>query len=60
MVCKKETSVRFSMTEILTNRVAIVRLIFINQTLETTNRWLTGYRSFPALKVRRVRVHLTK
>ena len=60
MVCKKETGVRFSMTEIFTNRVGIVRLIFSNQTLETTNRWLTGYRSFRALKVRRVRVHLTK
>ena len=44
MVCKKETGVKFSMTEILTNRVGIVRLIFSNQTLETTNRWLTGYR----------------
>ena len=32
------------MTEIFTNRVGIVRLIFSNQTLETTNRCLTGYR----------------
>ena len=31
------------MTEIFTNRVGIVRLIFSKQTLETTNRWLTGY-----------------
>ena len=44
MACKKETGVRFSMTEILTNRAGIVRFIFSNQTLETTNRWLTGYR----------------
>ena len=41
---QKETGVRFSMTEIFTNRVRIVRLIFSNQTLETTNHWLTGYR----------------
>ena len=42
MLCKKETGVIFSMTEIFTNPVGIVRLIF--STLETTNRWLTGYR----------------
>ena len=30
MVCKKETGVRFSMTEIFTNRVGIVRLILVN------------------------------
>ena len=29
-----------------TNRVGIVRLIFSNQMLETTNGWLTGYRYF--------------
>ena len=28
MLCKGETDVRFSMTEIFTNRVGIVRLIF--------------------------------
>ena len=44
MLCKKERGVTFSMTEIFTNRVGIVRLIFSNQTLETTNLWLTGYR----------------
>ena len=44
MLCKKETGVTFSETEIFTNRAGIVRLIFSNQTLETTNRWLTGYR----------------
>ena len=44
MACKKETGVRFSMTEIFTNLVGIVRLTFRNQTLETTNHWLTGYR----------------
>ena len=38
MVSKKETGVRFSMTEIFTNSVRIVRLMFSNQTLETTNR----------------------
>jgi len=43
MLCKKETGVRFSMTEVFTNHVGIVRLIFSNQTLEATNGWLTGY-----------------
>ena len=37
------------MTEIFTNRVWIVRLIFSKQTLETTHRWLTVYRWFRAL-----------
>ena len=41
---QKETGVTFSMTEIFTYRVGIVRLIFSNQTLETTKGWLTGYR----------------
>ena len=40
MVCKKEIGVRLSMTETFTNRVGIVRLIFSNQMVETTNRWL--------------------
>ena len=51
MLCKKETSVRFSITEMFTNRVGIVRLIFSNQMLETTNGWLTGYRYFLGLCV---------
>ena len=32
------------MTEIFTNLVGIVRLILSNQTLQTTNHCLTGYR----------------
>ena len=32
MLYKQETGVQFSMTEIFTNRVGIVRLIFSNQT----------------------------
>ena len=45
MLGRKETGVRFSMTATFTNRDGIVRLIFSSQTLETTNRWLTGYRA---------------
>ena len=44
ILCKKETHVRgFSKTEIFTNRVWLLRLIFSDQILETTNCWLTGF-----------------
>ena len=31
------------MTDIFTNYVELLRLIFSNQTLETTDHWLKGY-----------------
>ena len=44
ILCRKETHVRwFSKTEIFTNRVWLLSLIFSNQILETTNCWLTGF-----------------
>lgn len=33
----------FPMTDIFTNHVELLRLIFSNQTLETTDHWLKGY-----------------
>lgn len=47
---QKQTHVKsFSITEIFTNHVRLLRLNFSNQTLETTNRWLTSYHQFRAL-----------
>lgn len=41
---QKQTTVKsFSITEIFTDHVRLLRLNFSNQTLETTNRWLTSY-----------------
>ena len=51
ILCKKETRVRwFSKTEIFTNRVWLLRLIFSNQILETTNCWLIGFLLVSTLK----------
>ena len=51
ILCKKETRVRwFSKTEIFTNRVWLLRLIFSNQILETTNCLLIGFLLVSTLK----------
>ena len=33
----------FSMTDIFNNHFGLLRFIFRNKTLETTNHWLMGY-----------------
>ena len=47
LICIKEEflwMIILNLTEILTNHVGLLGHIFSKQMLETTNRWLTGYR----------------